>query len=556
MVRLLTAAMLMLALALTACGTAGGSEKGGLVRVRADADAVGAAHDGERHALLIGISRFTDEAWTPLRYASKDAEDMARALRDPARGGFASVTVLTRPEETTRAAVLNALRALQERVRRPQDVVVVYVSSHGTLARDVRGELQRYLVTSDTSFHDVASTGLEMPTLEASLDQLESRRRVLVLATCHSGTGKSLLPSEVREELERTKGPAPALMRPLEESSRASIILSASDWGEAAREDDALGNDIYTHFLVQALDGRGDRNGDGAVSATEAHDFARRLTYAYTQGRQRPSAQILEVGADPALLSGRLTRAGQPELFSYSGRLEGFTLKVDGEDAGQLPGGVAVPPGRRKVELTKGGQVLWTDTLELVSGERRDLESLAQRPIGAGVRPRAVSLAAGGFSFLDAASRQQLLPPTALVGAALYLPQELLDGRLDVWVDVSAGQGQGALASPAGGQVQVRHRALVAGASVGKSWWWGPVGLNTGPHVAALWLQRSFQLDLVQGDSYATVWPGWMAGVTWRATSRFVVTAQGQLLWAYVPVDSRTRMVGFGIVNLGGGYRF
>ncbi|WP_224242487.1 caspase family protein [Hyalangium gracile] len=556
MVRLPTAALLALALTLTACLASSGGEKGGLVRVRADADAVGSAHAGERHALLIGIPRFSDEAWTPLRYAGKDAEDLARALRDPSRGGFASVTVLTRPEETTRAALLDALRALQARVRRPQDVVVVYVSSHGTLARDVRGELQRYLVTSDTSFRDVAGTSLDMPTLEASLEQLRSLRRVLVLATCHSGTGKSLLPPEVRAELERTKGPTPAPTRPLEESSRASIILSASDWGEAAREDDALGNDIYTHFLVQALDGRGDRNGDGAVSATEAHDFARRLTYAYTQGRQRPSARILEVGADPALLSGRLSRAGRPELFSYGGRLEGFTLKVDGEDVGQLPGGVAVPPGRRKLELTKGGQVLWADTLELVAGERRDLEALAQRPSGAGARPRAVSLAAGGFSFLDTASRQQVLPASALLGTMLYLPQALLDERLDLWVDVAAGMGQGQVTSPVGKQVQMRHRALVAGASVGKSWWLGPVGLSTGPHVAALWLQRSFQLELVQGDSYATLWPGWMAGVTWRATPRFTVTARSQFLWAYVPVDGRTRMVGFGIATLGGGYRF
>lgn len=556
MVRPLTAALLLLALALTACRTPAGGEKGGLVRVRADADAVLAAHDGERHALLIGISRFKDEAWTPLRYAGKDAEDLASVLRAPARGGFASVTVLTRPEETTRAALLAALQALQARVRRPQDVAMVYVSGHGTLARDVRGELQRYLVTSDTSFHDVAGTGLDMATLESSLEQLQSRRRVLVLATCHSGTGKSLLPPEVRAELERTKGPAPALVRPLEESSRASIILSASDWGEAAREDDALGNDIYTHFFVQALDGRGDRNGDGAVGATEAHDFARRLTYAYTQGRQRPSAQILEVGADPTLLSGRLTRAGQPELFSYSGRLEGFTLKVDGEDAGQLPGGVVVPPGRRQLQLTKGGHVLWKDTLELTAGERRDLEALVQRPRAGGARPRAVSLGAGGFSFLDKASRQQLLPATPLMGVSLHLPESLLDGRLDTWVSVAGGQGHGQVASPVGEQVQVSHRALVLGASVGKTWWLGPVGVSTGPHVAGLWLQRSFQLELVQGDSYATVWPGWMAGVTWRATPSFVVTAQSELLWAYVPVDGRTRMVGFGMATLSGGYRF
>ncbi len=151
---------------------------------------------------------------------------------------------------------------------------------------------------------------------------------MLVLATCHSGTGKSLLPKDVEAELASVKGAFFAA--PLEEASRASVVLSASDWGETAREDESLQNDIYTHFLVEALTS-GDRNLDGAVTATEAHDWARRKTYAFTQGRQRPSAEILEVGADPIVLSGAIARLGSPELFSYSARLDGFSLKVDGE---------------------------------------------------------------------------------------------------------------------------------------------------------------------------------------------------------------------------------
>lgn len=542
----------LLALALSACRTAESGEKGRMVRVRQE-DAPASSQVGERHALLIGIPEYADPSWHRLLYAGKDAEDLGRVLADPARGGFRSVTVLARPEQTTRQAILGALRALESRPWRPQDVVVVYVSAHGTLARDFSGELQRYLVTQDTSFRDVPGTGLEMAELESALERLGSRRRVLVLATCHSGTGKSLLPPSVRDELARTK--AAFLPRPLEEASRASIILSASDWGEAAREDDALSNDIYTHFLIEALDGRGDRNRDGAVSATEAHDWARRNTWAYTNGRQRPSAQILEVGADPVLLAGALERPGQPEVFSYSARLEGFTLKVDGEVAGELPGGVVVPEGKRRLELRKGGRVLWEDTVALEAGERRELEALVSRA-SSGPR-RTVALEAGALGFLDARSREQVLPASVLAGAGLRLDGVLLDGRLDVWVDVAAGQGRQVLRLDPGGSVPVRHRTLLLGAAVGPSWWWGPVGFSTGPRVAGLWLQRSFQLELLsQDERYLTVWPGWMAGLSWRFSPAFVVDAKAQLLWAYVPVDGQTRMVGFGGLMLGGGYRF
>jgi hypothetical protein len=544
---------LLLVLGLSACRTAETGEKGRVVRVRLDDAALASAHGGERHALLIGIPEYADPAWHRLRYAGKDAEDLARVLGDPARGGFQSVTVLTRPEQTTRGAVLEALRKLEARPWRPQDIVVVYVSAHGTLARDMRGDLQRYLVTQDTSLRDVPGTGLEMAELERALERLGSRRRVLVLATCHSGTGKSLLPPSVRHELARTKSAFP--LRPLEAASRASVVLSASDWGEAAREDDALANDIYTHFLIQALDGRGDRNRDGAVSATEAHDWARRHTWAYTNGRQRPSAQILEVGADPVLLAGSLERPGQPEVFSYSARLEGFTLKVDGLDAGELPGGVVVPEGPRRLQLRKGGHVLWEDTVALQPGERRELEALVLRA-SRGPR-RAVSLAAGGMGFLDAKSREQVLPASVLAGAGLYLDGALLEERLDVWVDVAAGQGRQSLRLAPGDAVPVRHRSLLLGAAVGPTWWWGSLGLSTGPRVAALWLQRSFELDLLRRDEgYLTVWPGWMAGVSWRLGPAFVLEARAQLLWAYVPVDGQTRMVGFGGLMLGGGYRF
>ncbi|WP_229908239.1 caspase family protein [Comamonas sp. JC664] len=538
---------------LSACGGVRAGEKGKAVKVRLDPARLASAHEGERHALLIGIDQYDDDSWNDLRYPGKDAEDLARVLADPRRGGFRSVTVLTRPEQTTRAGVLEALRALEARAWNPRDVVVVYVSGHGTLARDARGELQRYLVMRDTRFRDVQGTGLEMAALEQALERLGSLRRVLVLATCHSGTGKSLLPPSVRSELERTK--AAFLPRPLEEDSRASLVLSASDWGEAAREDDALGNDIYTHFFVQALDGRADRNRDGAVSATEAHDWARRHTWTYTQGRQRPSVRMTEVGADPVLLSGALSQPGQPEVFSYSPRLEGFTLKVDGVDAGELPGGVALPEGNRRLGLHKGGELLWEDTVVLKPGERRALDSML-REHTEGPR-RTVSLDLGVLGFLDARSRREVLPRTLMTGAGVRWRGLLLEQRLDVGVDLAMGQGRQALRLDVGGTVPVRHRAVMLGVTVGPSWEWGRLGVSTGPRVAALWMERSFQLDLLnQDERYFTVWPGWMAGVSWRLGTRWVLEAKGQLLWAYVPVDGRTRAVGFGGFWLSGGYRF
>src|SRR4051794_19754406 len=111
---------------LVACASPSSSEKGGLVPLKLDEAALSSAYAPRRLALLVGISEFADPQWRNLRYSEKDAQDLAAALKDPARGHLDQVHLLTRPEETTRAAILSAFRELQQEAIRPDDVVVVY----------------------------------------------------------------------------------------------------------------------------------------------------------------------------------------------------------------------------------------------------------------------------------------------------------------------------------------------------------------------------------------------------------------------------------------------
>ncbi|HYO54413.1 caspase family protein [Archangium sp.] len=538
---------------LAACASPGSLEKGGkggLVSVKVDESALSQAYAPRRLALLVGVSQFQDAQWRDLRYSAKDAEDLAAALRDPTRGHFDQVRVLTRPEETTRASILDALRQLRRQATRPDDVVVVYFSAHGTLARDGRGELKRYLVTTDASFRAIAQTALSMDSLKSEFDQLPSRRRLMVLATCHSGSGKSLLPQELEAELAGIKSGFYA--RPLEESSRASMVFAACDWGETAREDEGLKNDIYTHFLIDGLNGAADRNFDGAVTATEAHDHARRHTYAFTEGRQRPSAEILEVGADPVVLSGHIDRTGRPELFSYNPRLDGFTLKVDGETRTELPGGAAVTPGRRTVELTKGNDILMRQVVDIAAGERLPLERLLSEAFPR----RSLAVMGGMFSFVDARSRNELLPASPELAVVLRLEERPLPD-LSLVFDMSGSRGRRHLHLVPGTSVPFTYTSLSLGAAVPYTWRWGRLSLYAGPRVAALFLQRSFQTEaFTGGQQYFTFSPGVMGGVAWRLGERLELTAQAQLMVTYVVVDGQGQALGFSGGWAGVGYRF
>lgn len=530
-----------------ACAHVDDATKGGLVTVPA-VDGLPRG-TGKRFALIVGIDGARDERWRTLRFATKDASDLASVLRDPRFGAFDDVRLVTDGDGVTRDGLRAEVLALAKRARRPEDVLVIYVSAHGTLDHDAKGELRRYLVTSDADFHRVSQTALGVEEVLTSLGSSASRRRVLVLATCHSGGGKSMLTDAVAAELDATKGTA---LPALEEVSRASLVFSASDRGEVAREDETLRNDVYTHFLIEALSGAGDRNGDGAVSATEAHDFARRRTWAFSGGRQRPAAEIVEVGADPIFLAGRLRGAGQPELYSYSARLDGFALSVDGAEKGELPGGAAVSPGRHTVELTKGGAVLLKDEISVSEGERVDLNGLVTKR-----EPhRSVSLLGGVVGFLDERSRAELLPGVAAVGAAVRFDHVGFDA-FSIAIDVSGFAGSDTVRVGGGAPIPFKWTSVVGGVAGLLRFEAGRVSVWGGPRVAGWFLGRSFSLGSYAGQQSAfSVAPGAQVGVAVRVFDRWEASLNGQVLLSLLTVDGVLQPLGFAGAWLAVGYRF
>ncbi len=376
-----------------------------------------------RRALIVGIEEFEDERFAKLLYPTKDAKALAKAI-----SGFDDVTVLTGRAATSRSAILAALHALAGRVRHRDDTLLVYFSTHGSLDRKPGGELERFIVTADTRLDIVSATALSVSELVAALNRTESRRVALILATCHSGGGKSQISDTLAVALRGIKAPA---LAPIEVVSEASFVLSASAIGEAAREDDQLGHDVYTHFLLEAMR-LGDRDEDGAVTVSEAHDYARERTYQFTQGRQRPSAESVILGVDPIELVGRRSRVGRPTIYSYAPSADGLVVSVDGARKGTLPGGVAVEAGRRKLELlvAETGERIYEGSIQLEPGERADL-SLLLPP------PPELSLRVGpSFFFPTSAGARERYFPTSY-GLRLAFRAEHLGWR-DLVLEVGA----------------------------------------------------------------------------------------------------------------------
>jgi hypothetical protein len=319
------------------------------LRAAADESTAAESLRPKKFILSVGVGQFQSNLWHPLRYARKDATDIySYFIKAPGQNFDGGVLVTDNEQPVSAGSIVKAFERLKQDNRNEEDTVVVYVSTHGTVAYKEDGKVGRYIITSDADPQNTKKTALDYDDLMQMFQQLKSRKKVLILAFCHSGVGKSILTPEMKRALAQLK--APYFEEPIQERSEGSIVLTASGWREPALEDERLQNDVYTHFLLEGF-GR-DRNGDGAVSITEAHAFASQATYEYTKGRQRPSAIMELLGSDPVIVSGSLRKKDKgASLFSLMDRFSKLVVSIDGKDYGSIAKGLTVPEGDVRLTL-------------------------------------------------------------------------------------------------------------------------------------------------------------------------------------------------------------
>jgi hypothetical protein len=225
----------------------------------------------QKWALVVGIGRFTDSSIPRLNYTTADANAFAAELKDPAIGRFpaANVHVLTDEQATTKniKEELNWIARHAE----PNDLVVIYVATHGTpRTMDSTGGAN-YLVTYDTEAYSAGSldedamyaTAYPMVELaDAVATRMKALRTAVILDTCYSGGAAN--GASPAGPLTNTAPSGAMLSRMSEGTGR--IIMTASQVNEESLESDALRHGYFTYFLLQALKG-----GQGNTPLTQVY---------------------------------------------------------------------------------------------------------------------------------------------------------------------------------------------------------------------------------------------------------------------------------------------
>lgn len=228
-----------------------------------------------KFALIIGNTEYIDPGLAQLSAPGKDAEDFARVLKDRESCAFDDVKViLNQPEHIVRKTIDDFLNQ-----KKSDDLLVLYFSGHGV--RDELGAL--YLAVKNTMRNRLRSTAIKSDYIREAMDQSRSRRQVLILDCCNSGA----FAQGTKSAIGMSVGTATAF-----ESGYGRITLTASDATQFAWEGDKVigetDNSLFTHFLVEGLEGGADADGDGRITVDELYDYAYDKVVAATP-KQTPS---------------------------------------------------------------------------------------------------------------------------------------------------------------------------------------------------------------------------------------------------------------------------
>ena len=205
----------------------------------------------DKWAVVVGVSEFADKSIN-LKYAAKDASDFRTFLVDKCHFAPDHVRLLTN-EQATKENVLDLLGdSFLPRVALPDDLVVIYFSSHGSASDlDLRGV--NYLVAHDTAVDRLYSTGIDLQTLSNIVKtRIHCNRALIILDACHSGGASDTNDSK---GLVRTSNVDAAAIA---QGTGRAVICSSSKT-QSSWESKNYANGVFTKTLIDGFKAQGDK---------------------------------------------------------------------------------------------------------------------------------------------------------------------------------------------------------------------------------------------------------------------------------------------------------
>ena len=276
------------------------------------------------YLVSMGVSKYANQDWN-LKYAAKDAEDIANKLKAKSQNIYADVKELLLTDgAVTRQSIENVRTFLANATI--DDSVIIFMAGHGILDE----KYDYYFGTSDIDFNKPAEKGLSFDTIDDLLIAVPSLNKVLLMDTCHAGeldqeektllakadgTGVSVAVSDnsgVKARSVGTRGMAlkgfaggmerskwyekmQDMFLDLRRGSGATVLTSSAG-AEYAFESSEQSNGLFTYSVLEALDGaKGVADKDGVIHVSEVINYVKKRVNELTKGKQTPNTRRMNV---------------------------------------------------------------------------------------------------------------------------------------------------------------------------------------------------------------------------------------------------------------------
>lgn len=217
----------------------------------------------EAFALVIGISKYREEAIPPVKYASRDAEVVAKYLENIGGIPRSNIKVLTDTSVTKSDLEAYIEDWLARRVSK-DSVVFVYYAGHGAPGIESK---EAYIVPYE-GHPDFPSKLYSLKKMYESLNKLAAKEVIVMLDSCFSGTGgRSVTKSGARPLVISIENPVLA--------SGKINVLAASTSSQISSDYDGVKHGLFTYFLLRGMRGEADKNGNSIIELGELYDYVK-----------------------------------------------------------------------------------------------------------------------------------------------------------------------------------------------------------------------------------------------------------------------------------------
>jgi WD40 repeat protein len=224
------------------------------------------------YVLAAGVSDYQNDS-LDLAFATKDAEDFAKALETQSGGLYREVVIriLKNPNSDE---LLDGLDWLRDEVT-SHDVAMLFISGHGV--NDPDGNY--YYLTNEADTERLRRTAVPYFHVEQTLSAL-SGKVLAFIDTCHSGN----IMGSRRDVANLTP-----IINDLASAENGVVVFASSTGKQYSLEDAAWGNGAFTKALVEGINGKADYTKDGKITINQLDLYLSERVKELTGNKQTPT---------------------------------------------------------------------------------------------------------------------------------------------------------------------------------------------------------------------------------------------------------------------------